>query len=148
MPGQVNSRAERLEHSQAQVSAGRAEIRSLENQLAIASNQMALRGQENADLATSDLVKGTQLASATAALEGREERLDAAARAVAEAREEAAASRKELAAMSERLGVAEEGCSLLEQQLTASRQRGQLLETEVRMSRASERSARAQVSWL
>ena len=60
---EVNARAERLEHSQAQVSAARGEIRSLENQLAIATNTLTLTQQQNAALAQTDAQRTSQLQS-------------------------------------------------------------------------------------
>ena len=141
---EVNARAERLEHSQAQVAASRGEILSLENQLAIASNQLSMTQQENAALAQADSAKGAQLASALGALKGREARLAAAERAALEAREESAARRAELTELGEKLGVANEERALFEQQLTAARQRGELLQVEVEMARSAARSAEAE----
>ena len=85
---EVNARAERLEHSQAQVAASRGEIRALENQLAIASNQLSLLQQQNMSLSEGEASKSQQLASASAALDGRDSRLKAAEQSVGEARAE------------------------------------------------------------
>jgi hypothetical protein len=140
---EVNARAERLEHSQAQVSASRGEIRALENQLAIATSQLTLTQQKNTSLVEADASKGAQLASAVASLKGREERLEASEAAAAEARRESGERHAELVRVSEQLGAAAEERDLFEQQLTASRHRLELLTAELEMATRSERTAKA-----
>merc|ERR1719478_891951 len=100
---EVNARAERLEHSQAQVSAARGEIRALENQLTITTGQLVVAQQQNAALAEAEGAKASQLASALAALDGRAARLAAAEEAASEARAESAARQEELVKLGERL---------------------------------------------
>ena len=140
---EVNARAERLEHSQAQVAAARGEIRALENQLAIASNQLTLTQQQNATLAQSDGSKGAQLASAEAALQGKEQRLEAAERSVGEARAEATARQEELVKLGERFGAVQEERDLLEQQATAAMHATDLLRAELKLAKGDASAARA-----
>jgi chromosome segregation ATPase len=101
----------------------RGEIRSLENQLAIASNQLTLTQQQNTSLAQTDAQRSAQLSSANMALESKERRISAAEAAVGEARAESTARQEELVRLGEKLGAAHEERDLLTQQLMAAKVR-------------------------
>ena len=61
---EVNARAERLDYANAQMAAARAELRALDNQLVIVSNQLVTTQQDNAQISE---------AAATRAARGEEQ---------------------------------------------------------------------------
>ena len=73
---EVRARTERADYLNAQLAA-RAEMRALDNQLVIHSNQLALTKQSNSQLADGATAKASELGAAQTALHAKEERLDA-----------------------------------------------------------------------
>ena len=71
---EVNARAERLDYANAQMAAARAELRALDNQLVIVSNQLVTTQQDNAQISEAAATRAAQLAAAQRALRAKEER--------------------------------------------------------------------------
>ena len=71
---EVNARAERLDYANAQMAAARAELRALDNQLVIVSNQLVTTQQDNAQISEAAATHAAQLAAAQRALRAKEER--------------------------------------------------------------------------
>ena len=80
---EVNARAERLDYANAQMAAARAELRALDNQLVIVSNQLVTTQQDNAQI--SEAAATRWAAAQLASLHGR---ACAPARLAVEVREE------------------------------------------------------------
>ena len=114
---EVRARTERADYLNAQLAAARAEMRALDNQLVIHSNQLALTKQSNSQLADGATAKASELGAAQTALHAKEERLDATQLALAGARAESAKLSEEAARLRAQLAEALEGKRLKEQQL-------------------------------
>jgi len=114
---EVRARTERADYLNAQLAAARAEMRALDNQLVIHSNQLALTKQSNSQLADGATAKASELGAAQTALHAKEERLDATQLALAGARAESAKLSEEAARLRASLAEALEGKRLKEQQL-------------------------------
>ena len=71
---EANARAERLDYANAQMAAARAELRALDNQLVIVSNQLVTTQQDNAQISEAAATRAAQLAAAQSALRAKEER--------------------------------------------------------------------------
>ena len=114
---EVRARTERADYLNAQLAAARAEMRALDNQLVIHSNQLALTKQSNSQLADGATAKASELGAAQTALHAKEERLDATQLALAGARAESAKLSEEAARLRAQLAEALAGKRLTEQQL-------------------------------
>ena len=102
----------------AQMAAARAELRALDNQLVIVSNQLSTTQQENTQISEAAATRAAQLAAVQSALRAKEERLDAAQGALAEARTEAQRQGEAAGRLQLQLDAAREEVRLREQQLT------------------------------
>jgi hypothetical protein len=100
------------------MAAARAELRALDNQLVIVSNQLVTTQQDNAQISEAAATRAAQLAAAQSALRAKEERLDAAQGALAEARAEAGRQGEAAGRLQLQLDAAREEVRLREQQLT------------------------------
>lgn len=139
---EVNSRASRLEYSHAQVTTARAEMRSLDNQLVIFSNQLASTQQANAQLAESEGSKSAQLSSLQEAAAAKEERLTSMENTLTNSRAERSELVAEVARLREKLDSAADETELLDQQLLHSQNKFELAQADLSTRAASERRAR------